>query len=251
MRFLNYFQDYINEARYYSDEKFNWVASNMGGWILDSTIDNPVKIASLPMFDEFKRWLSTNTTKSTKSNDDIILATDYLDSFLNSLSQRDAQNFIKTAMERFPIVKTKITNYLKNEIQDTIGKRRGRPPGSKNKPRIDLNDPSIRVIRRVKPEPTEPITTITKTETQPQQIQQPSVQQIEPTTRDIKRGRPKLYSDELTNVDRARFRQEGKDYWEFLEAKKRVIDSKIRQFNAQLEKIQSNIDKRKKFWDIQ
>lgn len=251
MRFLNYFQDYINEARYYSDEKFNWVASNMGGWILDSTIDNPVKIASLPMFDEFKRWLSTNTTKSTKSNDDIILATDYLDSFLNSLSQRDAQNFIKTAMERFPIVKTKITNYLKNEIQDTIGKRRGRPPGSKNKPRIDLNDPSIKVIRRVKPEPIEPITNITKTETQPQQIQQPSIQQLEPTTRDIKRGRPKLYSDELSNVDRARFRQEGKDYWEFLEAKKRVIDSKIRQFNAQLEKIQSNIDKRKKFWDIQ
>lgn len=253
MRFLNYFQDYITEARYYSDEKFKWVASNIGSWILDSTIDNPVKIASLPMLEEFKKWLSTNTTKSTKSNDDIILATDYLENFLNILNQRDAQNFIKTAMERFPIVRTKIANYLKNDIQDTIGKRRGRPLGSKNKPRIDLNDPSIKVIKRMKPVPTEPVPDISRT-TEPvtpiQKIDIPTTQ--EPAVpKDGRRGRPKVYSDDLSNVDRARFRQEGRDYWEFLEAKKKLIDRKISQFTSQLEKIQSNIDKRKKFWNIE
>lgn len=249
MRFLNYFQDYITEARYYSDEKFNWVASNMGSWILDSTIDNPVKIQSLPMLQEFQSWLSTNTTKATKSSDDLVLATDYIDSFLNSLSPRDAQNFIKTAMERFPIVKTKIANYLKDEIQDNIGKRRGRPPGSKNKPKIDLNDPSIKVIRRLKPAPQEPVQDISKDlppVTPPSVIDQPEVKISTP-----RKGRPKVFSDETSAIDRARFKQEGKDYWEYLEAKKKIVDNKIKVFNQQLVKLQSNIDKRKKFWGIE
>jgi|688.fasta_scaffold00014_112 hypothetical protein len=249
MRFLNYFQDYITEARYYSDEKFNWVASNMGSWILDSTIDNPVKIQSLPMLQEFQSWLSTNTTKATKSSDDLVLATDYIDSFLNSLSPRDAQNFIKTAMERFPIVKTKIANYLKDEIQDNIGKKRGRPLGSKNKPKIDLNDPSIKVIRRLKPAPQEPVQDISKDlppVTPPSVIDQPEVEISTP-----RRGRPKVFSDETSAIDRARFKQEGKDYWEYLEAKKKIVDNKIKVFNQQLVKLQSNIDKRKKFWEIE
>ncbi len=249
MRFLNYFQDYIAEARYYSDEKFNWVASNIGSWILDSTIDNPVKIQSLPMIQEFQSWLSTNTTKPTKSNDDLVLATDYIDSFLNSLSPRDAQNFIKTSMERFPIVKTKIANYLKDEIQDNLGKRRGRPPGSKNKQKIDLNDPSIRVIKRFKPVPKEPVQDVSK-DLPPVIPTQPTLEPEVPSS-SPKRGRPKVFSDDTSAIDRARFKQEGKEYWEYLEAKKKIVDNKIKVFNQQLLKLQSNIDKRKKFWGIE
>lgn len=250
MRFLNYFQDYITEARYYSDEKFNWVAQNIGTWILDSTIETPSAIKNLPLLPQFKEWLASNTTKPTQTNDDIILATDYLDRFLNQLSPRDSQKFMKEAMERFPLVKSKIVSYLKTgkpSPEDTdisMGKRRGRPLGTKNKPKIDLSDPSIRIIKRVKPEepvaqtqlPTEPVTVA------------PTPEPEEPS-KEIRRGRPKVYSDDLSPMDRNRFKMEGEAYIAYLESKKNLINNKIEQFNRQLEKIQAGIEKRKKFWD--
>lgn len=254
MKFYGYFDDLLNEGKYFSDEKFDWVAKNIGEWIMDSTIEKPTNIRNLPMITQFKEYLVTNTKKPIQTDDDIILATDYLENFLNYITPRTAQAFIRDSMVRFPLVKSKIASYLKPQIEAVIQKRRGRPLGSKNKPKIDLNDPNIKIIKRFKPQ--EPVditrTSVSMSEPTPEP-QTPEPVQVEPTT-DIptkKMGRPKIFSDEFTAMDRARFKQEGKEYWEYLEAKKKLIDNKIKIFNQQLQKLQSNIDKRKKFWNVE
>lgn len=243
MRFINYFKDFVNEARYFSDEKFDWVAKNMGEWILNSTIDNPIKITALPFLNEFKSWLSTNTTKPHKTNDDIILATDYLENFLNFLSQRDAQNFIKEAMIRFPLVKMGIVNYLKPELEKRVAGKRGRPPGSKNKPKSMLDLPGTKVIRRV---PMDEPVNLMKIEKQTEIVPEPTDLKQEPK----QRGRKKI-SSEFSNVERSIFKKEGPAYVDFLISKQKLMDSQIQDLTSKIQKLQDKIDRRKKFFGIE
>lgn len=246
MRFLNYFQDFISEARYYSDEKFNWVAGNMGEWILNSTIDNPIKISALPYLSEFKSWLSTNTVKPHQTNDDIILATDYIENFLNFLPQKDAQKFVKEAMERFPIVKAGIVNYLKPELEKKVTGRRGRPPGAKNKPKSVLDLPGTRIIKRSKIDEPVIIPKIEK-QTEPE-IVEPSIDDTPQIP--SKRGRKKIES-EFTNLERSTFKKEGPAYVDFLISKQRLLDSQIKELTSRIHILQDKIDKRKRFFGIE
>lgn len=257
MKFFYFYNDLLLEARYYSDEKFNWVAQNIGGWILDSTIDSPWKIKALPLYNEFKDYLRSNTTKNTSTDDDMVLATDYIENFLNFLSPRDAQTFIKGSMEKFPRVKENIVNYLKPKVDTGVeGKRRGRPPGVKNKPKIDLTDPSIRIIKRVRPEEPVDVTKGTPQRMEPQ-ITQPDVQNEpeseQPDVQSLQKraGRPKLYDDNLTAFERMKYKKEGPGMIKSLEGKVESLNYEAEQIRQRILKIMGDIGKRKKYFGIE
>jgi len=256
MKFFYFYDDILLEARYYSDEKFNWVAQNIGGWILDSTIDSPWKIKSLPLYSEFKDFLKSNTSKSTATDDDMVLATDYIENFLNYLSPRDAQKFIKEAMEKFPKVKTNIVNYLKPQVDAGVeGKRRGRPPGVKNKPKIDLSDPSIRIIKRYKPEEPIDVSKGSSTTKEPQIVQpdvqnEPEIEQPNLQTSPKRAGRPKLYNDNLTTVERTKYKKEGPGMIKSLEGKVESLNYEAEQIRQRILKIMTDINKRKNFFGL-
>lgn len=254
MKFFYFYDDLLTEARYFSEEKFDWVANNIGTWILDSTIERPSSITSLPFFKQFKEWLSENTTKPTETHEDIVLALDYLEQFLNFLNPRDSQRFMKEAMERFPLVKSKIVSYLKpgmttqTSSTDGTGKKRGRPPGVKNKPKIDLSDPSIKIIKRYKPE--EPVD-VTKKTPPPSTLQEPefTAQPEEPIKKAL--GRPKVYNDNLTGVERAKYKKEGPGMIKSLEGKVESLNYEAEQIRQRILKIMGDIDKRKKYFGIE
>ena len=254
MKFFYFYEDLLTEARYFSEEKFDWVASNMGTLILDSTIERPSSITSLPFFKQFKEWLSENTTKPTETHEDIVLSLDYLEQFLNFLNPRDSQRFMKEAMERFPLVKSKIVSYLKPGMTsqpsttDGTGKKRGRPPGVKNKPKIDLSDPSIKIIKRYKPE--EPIDVTKQINPQPTQPQsEPKVEPKEPVKKSL--GRPKLYNDDLTAFERTKYKKEGPGMIKSLEGKVESLNYEAEQIRQRILKIMGDIDKRKKYFGIE
>lgn len=243
MKFFAFYEDLINEARYYSDEKFNWVASNIGDWIFDSVVQTPALIKSLPLKSKFEEYVSSSSSKPITKNEDLILSMSFMESFLNSLSQGEAQKFVKESMERYPLVKSKISNYLKRDIDLTVQKRRGRPPGVKNKPKIDLSDPSIKIIRRIKPEqPQEPVQPIQSV---------PTPEPIEPETTALIqkfKGRPKKYDDQLSPFERAKFRKEGPGMIKSLEGKIESLNHQAEEIRQRVLKIMNDIDKRKKFF---
>lgn len=259
MKFFYFYEDLLTEARYFSNEKFDWVAKNIGTWILDSTIERPQSIRLLPLLSQFKEWLASNTNKPFETDDDIILATDQIEGFLNFISPRDSQRFMKEAMERFPLVKSNIASYLKSgKTEEPIpsvdsGKRRGRPAGSKNKPKIDLSDPRIKILRRYKPQEPTAVTNISLPEPEVEPIMpEPVVTTDEPsfsTEKPMKKmGRPKIYNDELSSMERNKFKREGPGMIKSLEGKAESLNYAAEQMRQRILKIMDEIAKRKKYW---
>ena len=220
MKFSYYYNELLTEARTMATDKFYWVAENMGDWLFDELHRNPNVIQALPNMDQFKTYVGT-TIKKTPTTNDLVENLWLMDTFLNRLNPKDSANFIKSVLISFPKIKGKILRFGKPEA---IGKR-GRPVGSKNKPKEKtLPDDAVDIT------PTE----------KPQVNVQP-----EPQGR---RGRPKKYFDDLSPMERAKYRREGPDMIPSLESKVLSLDNEVNQIIARIKKIMVDIDKRKKFF---
>jgi len=231
MKFFDFYDDVILEARYSSDEKFDWIASNMETWLFDKMVRNPVLMRSMRWASKFKEYLKNNTNEPYDTDSNLVMALDRIEDFLQKLSKKDSQDIIKDVTNVFPDIKSKIARFGKPEVAG----RRGRPFGSKNKPRAPKDDISIdkvvsapQVIDPVLPEPEE----IT-----PQPVK--------------KLGRPKIYSDEFTSMERSKYKREGPAMIKSLEAKAESLDNEVNLTIARIKKIMADIEKRKKFFGIE
>lgn len=243
MKFFLLYDDLLTEGKYFSDEKFEWVSKNIGGWIFEDVVNNSARILGLPFFDVFKRWLEEFTQAKTKTNDDMAIATEeHIANFLNELDKKQSQNFFRIASERFPKVKQGILSYGKPErVPGEV--RRGRKPGTKNKPKINLSDPSLKIIKRTKLAP-EPVV-----EPEPMEIPSISEPNIEPSEK--KMGRPKKYFDDLSTYERIKFEKEGAGGIKKLEGKKEVFSHQVEIMRQRIIQITNEIEKRKKYFGIE
>lgn len=226
---LNYFfEDFISEARYLSDEKFECIVNNMGEWLFELFYQKPSLIRNLPFYEQFKTFVKFRTTEKANSDEDLVAALDRIDDFLNILSAKDSQKFIKDITSTFPNLNEKINRCGKPE---SIGKR-GRPFGSKNKPK---DQPQIKPVPKSEPE-----IDFEKP------IQKPDV--VEPSRG---AGRPKIYDDKFSAIDRYRYRKEGPEMIQSLESKVKSMDSQVNQIIGRIKKIMKDIDRRKEFFGIE
>lgn len=223
MKFFYFYEDLIAEARTMADDKFSWIAENIGNWLFDELFSKPNLISSLPNMDQFKTYVRTSIKKLDVDPSEMVQNLHLMDTFLNRLDKKESANFIKEVVKLFPNISAKIQRYGKPE---PTGGKRGRPIGSKNKPKSEpLNIDVIKTTVKPKSEP----------------------QQELPT----KRGRPKIYDDNLTAIERMRYRKEGPEIIQKLEQKVSGYDKEIDQTIARIKKIMVDIDKRKKFFGIE
>lgn len=224
MKFQYFFEDLLIEARYSSDEKFDWIASKMESWLFDKMYAVPNMLMSQRWAPKFKDYVKNNTNEPVETEAQLVMALDNIDGFLQSLPKRDSQEVIKQISLSFPDIAAKISRFGKSE---TPGKR-GRPFGSKNKTSKPKNvEVGIDVI---KPEP----------KIIPTQTSEPS----EPK----RQGRPKLYDDGLTGGERAKYRREGPAMIKSLEAKAESLDNEVNLMISRIKKIMADVEKRKKFF---
>ena len=93
MRFYEFYEDLVSEARNYSDEKFEVVSKKMANWLLDEFAGAPGQVIRMPMYTEFKRYL-LNKGVDAQNEEDVILGFDNLESWLNELDSRLSQRFL-------------------------------------------------------------------------------------------------------------------------------------------------------------
>lgn len=222
MKFFYFYEDLLTEARYASDEKFEWILSNLEGWLFEKLFSNPIAIRNLKFYNPFRTYLQQNTNEKIDSDSDIVMAIDQLKFFLNSLNKNESQKILSDIFEKFPDLKTKALRFGKPE---PTGKR-GRPVGSKNKPKTE---PKI-----------EPEIDIMKT----------AVRQ-DTTSEPLRKGRPKLYDDNLTSAERAKYKKEGQAMIKSLESKAESLDNQVDIIINRIKKIMTDVDKRKKFFGIE
>ncbi len=222
MKFFLFYEDLLSEARLMSDEKFDWIVKNLGEWLFEELYSKPQLINSLPNMEQFRTFVKFKTTEKANTDSELVGALYRLGDFLNMLSPKESQTFIKSVSSTFPKIASKILRYGKPE---PTGKR-GRPAGSKNKE------------KQFEPEIKTDIAFIPKK----QQIPQPS----EPK----KRGRKPLESP-LTSMERYLYKKEGPEKIQSLEMKVKELDSEIDQTVQRIKKIMQDIEKRKNFFGIQ
>lgn len=230
MRFIDYFEDLLVEGRTMANEKFEWVTNNLGNWLFNELYLKPDLIKSLPNIDQFRTYVGSTIKKSSPTESDLVENLYLLETFLNRLDQKESANFIRTVIKTFPNIAVKILRYGKPE---PTGSKRGRPAGSKNKPKFP-SDINVDITTRPEPEVIEP------------QITEPEVQ-VTPK----RAGRPKIYDDEFTAAERSKYKREGPAMIKSLEAKAESLDNELNVIVQRIKKIMNDIDKRKKYFGIE
>ena len=226
MKFFYFYDDLIIEGRMLSAEKFTWISEKIGDWLFGELFGNPQKVQSLPFFEQFKNFLKKNTTEKIDTNSQIVMALHYLKDFLNQMEPKDSQFFIKKVSIDYPTIAQKILRFGKPEEPG----KRGRPMGSKNKPKKDLYEPNI-------------LTT-------PKKISEPSTE-IQPTQIEPKKRGRKPIESQFTAVERHIFKKEGPEKIKKLEDKVTELDADIDQMVGRIKKIMQDIDRRKSFFGIE
>jgi hypothetical protein len=144
------FKDYfIKEARTFSDEKFDWITSKAAEWIWDEMQNANFfkKLKNNQSFRDFENSIefsfSAEDSNPTTELQRAMLAKTKLNNlggFLNVLPKNVSNEFVKFLVDNSETIKFKISRFGKSE---TLGKR-GRKPGSKNKPKeTKQKDPEI------------------------------------------------------------------------------------------------------------
>lgn len=228
MKLQEFYSDFLFEARYLSDEKFECVVNNMGDWLFEIFYRRPNLVKSLPFYNEFKSFLKSNTTEKSETDEEIVFALNRIGDFLNMLSAKDSQKFIKDITSTFPNLTEKINRCGKPE---STGKR-GRPVGSRNKPK---DQPQIKPVPKPEPEI---------------DFEKP-IQKLDVVEPSRGAGRPKIYDDKFSAIDRFRYRKEGPEMIQSLELKVKSMDSQVNQIIGRIKKIMKDIDRRKEFFGIE
>lgn len=153
MKFFEYYEDLIAENRRYSDDKFEAIAKKMPNWLLDEFGSKPSAVISMPMYSEFRKYL-LNKGEQINNEEDVILGFSALEDWLNEIDAKTSQKFLTLVGQRFPAVGEKIKRWDKPEGW-TPGKR-GRKPGSKNKPKSDFADLSMTTVTMDEPQVVQP-----------------------------------------------------------------------------------------------
>lgn len=124
----------VLEARTYSDEKFEWITKNIGSWIVAQAAEDPKFKSRVQGLQEFRNFQMSREFTLDSAPDKVKVAMDGFENYLNAISPKSSSGFIKEVTSLSSDIKQKILSYGRPVGLGT-GKR-GRPAGSKNKPRV-------------------------------------------------------------------------------------------------------------------
>ena len=124
-------------ARTYSDEKFDWITQNIGSWIVDQSAEDPKFKMKVQVLPEFRNYQMSAQFTLDSAPDKLNAAMSGFENYLNRISRKSSNDFIKQVTDLSPEIKQKILSHGRPVGLGT-GKR-GRPVGSKNRPRVPVD----------------------------------------------------------------------------------------------------------------
>lgn len=225
------------------DEKFFWIAKNMGDWLYELYFLNYKMAENLPFFDMYKTYLiqkrlvpmysiealvkSLNSNGNDKNN---------YEDFLSVLQPQMSEDIIDEIKKKYPSIKEKIDRYGKKEINPN--EKRGRKRLEKKnkitsaivKGRTDIN------VSRLKP-----LSVVQST---------PKLEPVdEPKSENGKRGRKKLDRD-FTPTEAGRWKLEGIGQLKKIEKRIDKYEAQSTKLTNEIIRLQRDLDRRRQFFGI-
>jgi phosphoenolpyruvate carboxylase len=133
---MHSFDEYsrINEAKNYSKEKMEWIRERIGDWIADEIETNKTLLDRFTANKQLRTFLQSKNIRSNDPKETLVAAIRAgLGKFLNQIGHLPAFETLKDLQEHSDTLAQKISRFGKPEEPG----KRGRKPGSKNKPKED------------------------------------------------------------------------------------------------------------------
>ena len=219
------------------DDKFYWVAKNIGGWIYDLFFMNNKMIKTIPFYETYKSYLILKTRVNVSNPEAVVesLKTEY-ETFLSLLDPQKSEDVIDEFKKQYPVIKEKIDRYGKKEVNPN--EKRGRKRLDKKpkvtsaivKGRTDLDMSRLKPLSAAQSAPKlEPVN--------------------EPTPESGKRGRKKLDRD-YTPIEAGRWRLEGIEQLEKIEKRIDKYEAQSTKLTNEIIRLQRELDRRRSFFGI-
>lgn len=219
------------------DDKFYWVAKNIGGWVYDLFFMNNKMIKTIPFYETYKSYLILKTRVNVSNPEAVAesLKTEY-ETFLSLLDPQKSEDIIDEFKRQYPVIKEKIDRYGKKEVNPN--ERRGRKRLDKKpkvtsaivKGRTDLDMSRLKPLSAVQSEPKlEPLN--------------------EPTPESGKRGRKKLDRD-YTPIEAGRWKLEGIEQLKKIEKRIDKYEAQSTKLTNEIIRLQRDLDRRRQFFGI-
>ncbi len=253
MKFLHIYEDLLVEERPYSDEKLDKVISALPSLLFQELSGNAASVRGIPQIEFFKKKAKELYGDDEDVNDPeilLLILNDHLDDFINRGMNATAQTrFINQLKLAFPRISEKIDELL-GKFKKYVPGGRGRPPKQKKDEfELPIELRGRRLVPIGKRSTDEPLQT--------QVDFDPSKFEDEPYNVDVepqkvsRRGRPKLYDDELTAMQRWNIKKEGPEAIDKLQKKHDSIQSDVNKQLERMRKIMSDIETRKKYFGLE
>lgn len=255
MKFLSFYEDLLLEERPLSDANLDKIIPKLPQYIFDELSLNPRAILSLPQINFFKSKLSELYGEDYDLNDpDILLLglEEHMDSILErSMNAVQQTRFIKQIQSQYPRIDEKIKRDL-GKFSKYVPGGRGRPPKQKTDDTKQL--PIELRGRRLVPigvrSADEPVRELP--DFNPDDFSDVDfTPEPEVTQEPKRRGRPKVYDDSLSPMQRWKIKKEGPEAIDKLKEKQSEIQSDINKQIERMRKIMLDIETRKRYFGIE
>lgn len=221
------------------NDKFFWVAKNMGAWLYDETYPSNYDFNNLPFFDSYKLYLIAKTNVNRNSREAIAQSLlDHYEDYLNVMDAQKSEDVIDEIKQRFPNIAQKIAKYQKKESNPN--EKRGRKKlvrGPKitsaiRQGRTDVDMSRLRPLSAV------------------QQTPEPVMEPVnEPESVGSKRGRKKLERD-FTPIEAGRWKLEGIGQLKKIEKRIDKYEAQSTKLTNEIIRLQRDLDRRRQFFGI-
>ena len=221
------------------NDKFFWVAKNMGAWLYDEVYYSDYDLNRLPFFDMYKFYLARKTQVDRNSREAIGKSLlEYYEDFLNVMDAQKSEDVVDEIKLRFPNIAQKIANYQKKESNPN--EKRGRKKlvrGPKITSAIRQGRTDIDMSRL------KPLSAVQQT---PEPVIDP-VNVTEPAGG--KRGRKKLERD-FTPIEAGRWKLEGIGQLKKIEKRIDKYEAQSTKLTNEIIRLQRDLDRRRLFFGI-
>lgn len=122
----------LDEAKKYAPEKMDWVRSRIGEWISEELPTNVALRSNLASDPGFQTFLQSTGLRMSDPKEKIDPALrDKLGKYMGQMGRDAAYGLVKAAEDASDLISLKVSRFGKSEEPG----RRGRKPGSKNRPK--------------------------------------------------------------------------------------------------------------------
>lgn len=127
MKFSDLFEEILNEAKKFSDEKFDLYMENAGWWLFNLFQDTPSDVRKIPELDNYLNYARKKSKDKIETVDDIVYSLpDFYGDWINLMDESKSNSVMSRTIARFNL-QDKMSGRDSN-----VPKKRGRKPKSQN-----------------------------------------------------------------------------------------------------------------------